>query len=433
MNNPVDKRLTERIREVFDDFEDPTADLGWQKLREKYPERRRRPLILWLSSAAALFVLATGLWLLKPSVETTALKPAKEKRTLTKTEKPKSNSRDEELIQKEIVLVPSQSETGLYGTKPSKELPGAQATGKPEDSDIRTGHSEGQRALSAQMKKIDTAQTLADAPLLEVIERTKTASLLIAQHDFRFRPINPKKPVYQDLSDLKPIENNNKDGKSINKNPKLAFSVFAGSYFNYSEGSENQLNFGAGFISDIRLSRNLKLSTGLALASNSLDFNFNEEPNLPQSVSASFDSSIKQVSGSLTTITSYQARLLTLDIPVNIKYQFIPESDRFYISTGLSSGTYLNETYAHQYRNFSTASGSYISQRQAQKTRRQLNDFDLGRTLNLSIGVSRPFGKGQTIGIEPFLKYPLGGLGSEDLKFGSSGINLKLRFNTVKQ
>ena len=137
--------------------------------------------------------------------------------------------------------------------------------------------------------------------------------------------------------------------------------------------------------------------------------------------------------GILTTITSYSADLLAIDIPVNLKYQFVPESDKFYVSAGLSSGTYLNETYAFQYKNFNPTSGAFSAQAKEQEIKKQLNDFDLARTLNLSFGLSTGFGKTQTISIEPFLKYPLGGLGSENLKFGSTGINLKLHFKPAKK
>ena len=55
------------------------------------------------------------------------------------------------------------------------------------------------------------------------------------------------------------------------------------------------------------------------------------------------------------------------------------------------------------------------------------------KTFNLSFGFNTKIGKNQSIGIEPFIKYPLGGLGSENLKFGASGINIKMNFNTAKK
>ena len=241
----------------------------------------------------------------------------------------------------------------------------------------------------------------------------------------------PEKPKAGKNLNIFPQADRNEPLKTSIKEQKLAFSVFAGTYFNYSEGSENQLNFGAGFISDIRLSKKLKLSTGLSIASNSLKYNNNLPENAANSISLNSPSTVN--ADNYPTITSYNAKLLTLDIPVNIKYQFAPESDKFYVSAGLSSGTYLAETYAYTYQNFNPSTGFLSGRSLDQKIKKQLNDFDIGRTLNLSMGLSTKFGKTQNISIEPFLKYPLGGLGSQNLKFGSTGINLKLQFKSVKK
>jgi len=448
MNEPVDKLLTGRIRQVFEDLEDPSADAGWKALRKKYPERNRRPLILWLSSAAAVFVLAAGLWFIQQPEQLVAIKPTKEGKAVAKMEEPKP------------VTLKSIVEKGTA----REDITGRSGIAKPVGQNLTIAVIQGSpETASGVARPVGQNLTIADiqgSPENAVREERKVSPLIVTAPDTRslqnireselpkhaeplkaaMNPITekeilaivPNDPVMKS-SEVKEFNPPPVDGfdkkEDVKLKKKLGFSVYAGSYFNYSEGSENQLNFGAGVISDIRLSRNLKLSTGLSIASNSLNYNSGQD--LPVNASSSFNS-VKLSSGNLTTITSYHANLLVLDIPVNIKYQFVPESDKFYLSAGLSSGTYLNETYAYQYRNFNTASGNYVSQTADQKIKKQLNDFDLGRTLNLSLGLSTDFGKTQKISIEPFLKYPLGGLGSENLKFGSTGINLKLRFNPRK-
>jgi hypothetical protein len=426
MREPVENMLTSRIRQVFEEFADPGADAGWQELRKKYPVRNRRPLFIWISSAAALFLLATGLWYVNQSKPTIALKPAKQEKKLAHSEEP---SRKIQEAEREKGLSPI-AKTHVTEHKMFYE---------------RTRGKESYMATAEDFDSQDSAR-LAVVPFEETftenmiapdhpadIEKSKTASLVLKDmNGFRMIPIDPvKKPVYVGQINPKADQADNIELKPQVKSRNLAFSVFAGSYFNYSEGSENQLNFGAGFLSDIRLSKKLKLSTGLSLASNSLTYGTGQE--LPQGATASFVSADKVSSGNLTTITSYNANLLALDIPLNIKYQFLAESDKFYLSAGLTSGTYLNETYGYEYRKFNLASGTYISKTEDQKIKKQLSDFDLGRTLNLSFGLSTPFGKTQSISIEPFLKYPLGGLGSENLKFGATGINLKLRFKQAKK
>ncbi|MEO6849726.1 MAG: hypothetical protein ABI203_03665, partial [Mucilaginibacter sp.] len=65
MDNKMDDELKKRIREVFEDFEDASADEGWLLLRERFPEKaKRRPAAwIWWGSVAALLLLFTGiLW-----------------------------------------------------------------------------------------------------------------------------------------------------------------------------------------------------------------------------------------------------------------------------------------------------------------------------------------------------------------------------------
>src|SRR5437868_269429 len=67
MDDQLDNDLRDRIREVFDNYEDTTADEGWLLLRERFPvqEKQRRPVYLWWASAAAvlLLFLSIGLWM----------------------------------------------------------------------------------------------------------------------------------------------------------------------------------------------------------------------------------------------------------------------------------------------------------------------------------------------------------------------------------
>ena len=68
MDERWDNDLRKRIKEVFDNYEDTSADEGWQLLREKYPEKAKRRIAawLWLGSAAALLLLFLGILWYRP-------------------------------------------------------------------------------------------------------------------------------------------------------------------------------------------------------------------------------------------------------------------------------------------------------------------------------------------------------------------------------
>jgi hypothetical protein len=224
-----------------------------------------------------------------------------------------------------------------------------------------------------------------------------------------------------------------KEPKTRADDKKVNFSVYAATYFNYAEGSTNQINAGAGFTSDIKLSRNIKLSTGVALAQNTLRYN-SSVPKSENGSSLAFAApSIQRAdlfsaNVSVPVFKNYNANLVGLDVPINIKYEFNPEKSDTYISAGLSSGTFIDEKYTYSY----TYSNSTSAVQDATTTN-SFNSFYFGKTLNVSFGVGYPLGKSNRLIIEPFLKYPLDGLGAQQLRFGAGGLNLKINFKSSKK
>ena len=57
MDEQLDNDLKNQIREVFDNYEDTTADEGWLLLREKFPAQKKRRGIIWLWWGAAAILL----------------------------------------------------------------------------------------------------------------------------------------------------------------------------------------------------------------------------------------------------------------------------------------------------------------------------------------------------------------------------------------
>ena len=60
MDDQPDDKLKQRIKEVFDNYDDASADAGWLQLREKFPEQRRRRAVLWLWPAGCGFTAVFG-------------------------------------------------------------------------------------------------------------------------------------------------------------------------------------------------------------------------------------------------------------------------------------------------------------------------------------------------------------------------------------
>jgi len=427
MKETEDQRIAAKFRQVFDDFEDPASDEGWLELRKKYPEEKRKPLFFWISSAAAVLILLSGLWLYLPEINQEHITAKNE----TAIESKKTVS--EAISSAPQITVPAPALSNLIakelipvsGSKPATTANSGLAEkekifiNRPSVSSKTTD-----RLVSSAKDSASTYENpLAKSPVIAEEPAMKQDTMVLAIAEATKTEYNLK-PRTEEIK--LPEEKRKKSEKNSNKN--LTLSVYAGSFINYAEGSEKNVNVGAGLSSDFRISKNFRISTGLNLSKNSLAYHQNE----PANKYGSFQDANASIAGTLVALSNYEAELLGLDIPVNIKYLFNPQKGSTYLLAGLSSGTYLSEKYAVIQSNFNSFAGSTAAPNK-QEISRQMKEFDLMRTLNVSFGFNTRLSKKQSLTIEPFLKYPLGGLGSENIRFGSSGINVKLNFNSIKK
>ncbi|MBS1500708.1 MAG: outer membrane beta-barrel protein, partial [Bacteroidetes bacterium] len=226
--------------------------------------------------------------------------------------------------------------------------------------------------------------------------------------------------------------------KSLNTSSRIRFGVYAATYVNYAKGSNSQVNEGAGISSDIRLSKRLSLSTGIAVGQNSL--NYSNQPPISSAPAPAIATTASPAANlyslastyhiAAPTFKSYNADLVGLDVPVNLKYTFNPQKSDTYIMAGFSSGTFINETYTYSYNSPALFSAN-VSTVQDQSTHNSFGSFYFAKMLNLSFGTGYSIGRNRLI-VEPFVKYPIEGLGAQQIRFGSGGVNLKFSFPAVK-
>jgi hypothetical protein len=472
MDEQFDNELKNHIRQVFDNFEDPTADAGWLLLREKFPAKKKdRGIIwLWLGSAAAilLLILGIGTWVnyQKQEQDKFVVKTIKtihhQNTTVVKIQSPVNNK---DTLQRLTTTVQPSVQQKLQSHQSSNKTPvkdqlvaahGSRTNNalksKTNIADHRLIVKSGANSISnnpivkTQKKspeKGDTiATTLANNITVNKANQTNSQQSSAVLSDTIVKKAivasntSPRVKVHDPFSD-KPETDRRAKASSQDEitNKKVLFSIYAATYFNYAKGSNNQLNIGAGVTSDIRLTQNLKLSTGMAIAQNSLSY-ANQPPVAATHsfIAAASLSAIQNFANanSMTSVVSfknYNAQLVGLDVPVNLKYEFDPQKSRNYVVVGLSSGTFINETYTYQY----AYGNGYGAAAQSQSTVNGFSNFYFAKTLNVSFGLGYPLSKTNQLIIEPFLKYPLDGLGAQQIKFGAGGINLKFNFNDAKK
>ncbi|MCQ6958864.1 outer membrane beta-barrel protein [Mucilaginibacter aquariorum] len=465
MDEQFDNKLTNHIREVFDNYEHPGAEHGWEQLRKKFPAEKKHNKVAWLwwSSAAALILvfLSIALWYnnqdkpanniaLKPAVkqqpvikDTSAINStspiSKQQPVIAQSNKSASSKPYVSPYLPSIGIAPTaKNATGISGENPVPvvvQQPTVIATQPPAIAQAKQPATvtavpaviDSQKVINNianQPQLANTNQPAANSTVQPAV--TGSVNSMVKQ-----RPAKTMDAMFAE-DKLRQTAKNNSADKQADK--KVNFSVYAATYFNYAEGSTNQINAGAGITSDFRISRKLKLSTGVALAQNTLNYN-TAAPSAANSMMAAAPA-LKQEALFATTAVlpvfkNYNANLVGLDIPINIKYEFNPQKNDTYISAGLSSGTFIDENYTYNYT-YSNGASSTSNAQDQQTSHNSFNNFYFAKMLNLSFGVGYPVGGNRLI-VEPFVKYPLGGLGAQDIRFGAGGVNLKFSFKTKKK
>lgn len=111
-----------------------------------------------------------------------------------------------------------------------------------------------------------------------------------------------------------------------------------------------------------------------------------------------------------------------LDIPLNVNYQvFKKRKLAISVNTGLSSYLMLNERYDLRTGPDRIASRVEVSNK---------NQHILG-VANLSVSVERKINSSLSIGLQPFVKLPLTGIGNYDVRLNSTGVSVLLNFSKL--
>lgn len=452
MNDQFDKKLVSKINELFDDFEDDSANDSWTELRKRFPEKESKPKAIWWFSSAAAVLLLCGIWFFSnqriedspKTGETSHESPLKKLNdtgsvlnTSISPEKPIENIPDnqEKAISSKALPYNAKNSRGQLTIEHETSLPARKPTLVAHIETPALKDSEYDLTLMASGQ---TKTTFEDITLGSDSSHQKTPTYITStEKSINANEIYPSEVTSRDeLSDVIQV-NTAQTRIKTDKDKKLTIGIFAGTYFNYAEGSETNINTGVGLTSDIKISKRIKISTGVSLGQNTLKYN----QLIPRDAALDFATvqnstafSTKQSFGPSSTlsysINSYDAKLVGFDVPVNLKYTILEKKNTVYLSTGFSSNFFINESYTYEF-DYQTNSNSSTTSPTQQSTS-NFQSFDFARVLNFSLGLDHRLNNQTKLIFEPFIKYPLSGLGAYDLKFGAAGMNLKLNFNRLK-
>lgn len=479
MYEQLDDDLKKRIGEVFENMELPTAEEGWLLLREKFPAKQKKllPIFWYRLGAAALFLFLLGISFLVFKDQNNHFNLASQTKTPKGyksfpgnsitikdnnnsqfSENHSKNNKIDSLKKQSIpnkgnvkVVASTNNLASVYKSNTSISIhqkitkKGTKSNFFSDNEKFANHFNPKEKAKNSTNLNMDDLSENLKLPEKKS-ERIITAELkanslgfsiniYLKKFDIKMPGLQneeTKPTIYSLLASTPTKYQDDSDEKNNPSNKKIGFSIYEATYLNYAKGSNNQVNLGLGLSTDIYLAKNIKLITGINIGKNSLAYSSSAYLNTS---TAYFASSQGKVAANpispngftpATQLKNYNVGLIGLDIPMNLKYELEGKKNNYYVVTGLSSGTFINETYSYQYT-YQNSSAPLNQQSQGSSTSKNFNSFYLAKTINLAFGADLPFGKNNII-FEPFIKYPIGGLGSQDIRFGASGLNLKFKF-----
>ena len=124
---------------------------------------------------------------------------------------------------------------------------------------------------------------------------------------------------------------------------------------------------------------------------------------------------------STVDIKKVDASCLIYDIPVTVRYNFVQKNTLiFYGTTGISSFIMKKEDYNYYY----TYNNNYY-----EKARSYTGNKNLFSVLSISAGIEKKLGPRFSFLAEPYLSFPLAGVGEGSVKLYSAGLQIGLKYS----
>lgn len=473
MKEQFDKELRNHIKDTFGDFDDHLADDGWRKLNDR-KKRKRRGFIFWyvlpsgIAASIALFLL------LNQSVDipnqngkteekienTDKENPSNGFKKLDVTQSNLDKKTEEILENSDELKIVKEKNSPLNNSDFELEIEEKISNSKSIINNKNTSLTLSNKLVKKQVSVAEDLKIKINENILieEITEipalskesefnksditnnfmesvvkiSTQEKKFTAPQSDFNQNITiqSQKKPneLSQKLIVSNSVKDDTQNNKPISNKKKFKVGIDANTYVNFSEnGINDKINLGLGLVSEIKLTKQFSVNTGITLNSQNSTFTGNQKSNQDFFKSSVGFSGIATVPVAQVT----NAKLVGLDIPINLKYALKFGKTTSFISSGFSSYSLINEKYVNEFsvisysfNNVSTSNVTSINK----NPEGRFSYFKFARTLDVSIGILYPLSKKSTLSIEPFMKYPLSGLGYQDLKIGASGISFKMNF-----
>ncbi len=470
MNEQFDRALRNHIRDTFDHYDDLMADDGWKKFNEQ-KNRKRRGLIFWYGLPSGIAAALALLWIFnlttldvaKPKSETIAQNKAHEI--------PESTTEKLVVIQQNNTVKVKQEKAKAF-TKNTVNIT-IKDQGEPQIVKNNTVRADQEKATSFTKNIVNItiedqdephiakniepfANNEITRPQILAVNAPETKMNGVKTNEINSPPtfdeINFEKgaitPPSSTVKDQEYLTFNNslladKDNTTPSVTPKekktkksnssnFKFSVDANTYYSFTNaGVTDDLNLGLGILSELKLTKNLSVNSGISLNKQTTRYVDNRNAvteNKSFARTAAFSNQPVSVPEEVET----SAKLVGFEIPLNLKYNVAIGKLKTFVTSGISSYSLLNQSYTNDLSvinySFNSAPTTTILTDVDKETEGAFSNFQFARTVNFSFGILYPVSTKNSISVEPFLRYPIAGFGSQNLEIGSGGVSFKLNF-----
>lgn len=439
---PFDDQFADNVRETFDAWDEPVDEQGWQQMKARLePSARKRLFLLplWVKMAAAFFgmgVMGFSFWLLlnftandRPMAESFGLPDNLGQSYI----QPAEDTIETDHVTPDVsafITAPSMASVDRGSALPAQN-------GQPSQPGDESFGAIPQEA--AQPHEVIAGMPLVDS----LLQQPELADIPPAEQPADERTISSQDTLKQFLTDEQIIRENlavmSLEDATDSQNAYV--EVSAGTLKTWS-GTEIMGGAGvsAGLAGQWPLGQRFSLSSGGSLIYN--QFSIAEGGSLITGRLYGNMASLPNFEDAhqvevLDRQSSTDFAFMALDIPFNVRYKLYQVNrSSLYVSAGISSLIYLQQRYQTQTNILAEVSGVGTQGEQFFNTNSfstvQSNDFgvfsrvDFARFLNFSAGYVI-MGRTQSLAIEPYVKYPLGGITSLNFQIGMAGISLKYR------
>ncbi|MES2457015.1 MAG: hypothetical protein V4594_15790 [Bacteroidota bacterium] len=402
-----DKEFDAAFRKKVFDADPQFEDAAWDKMEQKL--RRRDRVILFRRSALVLFALLAGVWgyyaldtaPVAHSEMAGVLQKKRESVVSTSSVDTLSGLKSAVLkntaVQKNSIVV-----TRAKGTIAGVERIGFEQTGSEQigGGKIDVGRIGVGRQLIISGKFAGMEMERIDLSRLSV-----TADVRLSNPPMIVNPA----PVIDQAADKKAARNK--------RNLPVSMAISAGPEFNSASmvvGGDP--GFSAGLTFGFGITKKLDLLTGARYSLKK----YNSGPGLRYSFP-------NTAAWAKYTLTNLDATCAVLEIPLQASYNIMNNSKNMInLNAGISSYLMLKEDYDFKYNTSYGPTDKLLQKRNANQ--HLLSIVDLSATYFIKLKSTN-----LKLGLEPFVKIPLSGVGEGNINLKSSGVSLKLRYDLEKK